>query len=209
MKLMPTIDTQMYEIAYARAVAFVRRRMQGQSWAASDLPEEIAGEAMAASFDPKRYPWRGDKAFDHHVINVVRSLLSDRARAAKVRADPKAKAAADEALKRSALPADGQVRERERAARQDARDAYMLANLTGTARQVYILYKDGVFDVERQAVILGKAKSAIYEARKRVVEVARAMAAEPESSPELASPDGDDPDSQRGEDLDGGGKAAS
>jgi hypothetical protein len=192
---MPTIDGKTYETAYARAVAYVRRRMGGQPWAASDLPDEIAADAMAAAFDPKRYPWKGDKALDHHVINVVMSILSDRARAAKLRADPERKAAADEAIKRTALPADSRIRARDRAAREEARDAQMLSRLTGTAREVYLLYRKDVFDVDQQAAILGKPKSAIYEARRTVLETARETPPEPESSPELAAPDsGDDRD---------------
>jgi hypothetical protein len=169
--------------------------MRGKPWETSDLPDEIAAEAMAAACDPKRYPWKGDKAFDHHVINVVKSILSDRARAAKVRRDPKNEVAADEALKRSALPADAAVRARDRAKRAEEKDAYMLSELTGAARDVYLLYKQEIFDVDQQVAILNKPKSAIYEARRRVIDVAEAYEAPPESSPELAAPDpGDDGD---------------
>lgn len=206
---MRTITPEEYEAAYTRAVGFVARRMRGQPWEASDLPEEIASEAMIASCDPDRYPWRGDKPFDQHVVNVARSLLSDDARAAKLRTDPKRRAAADEGAKRSALPADARLRARDRAAREQAHDAFMMRRLTGTSREVYLLYKQDIFDVDQQAAILKKPKSAIYEARARVVEVANEYEAEPESSPELAAPDsGDDrdPDPETG---DGDDEAAS
>jgi hypothetical protein len=192
---MPRIDAKTYELAFARAVAYVRRRMAGQPWAESDLPQEIASEAMLASFDPKRYPWKGDKPLGQHVVNVARSLLSDRFRAYKLRAKEQNAAAADESMKRSALSADASVRARDRQTRQDARHEKVMEQLPpGTARDVYLLYLDDVLDVDEQVAILGKPKSVVYEARKRVIEVLRETPAEPESSPDLASAAGDDDD---------------
>jgi DNA-directed RNA polymerase specialized sigma24 family protein len=199
---MPKVDPATYERAYAAAVAFVRSRTARRAWAESDLPEEIASDAMAASFDPARYPWKGDRPFDKHLVSVAAFLLANRARDGKRRADPKEKAAADENLKRSALPADAAVRAGDRAKRAEARDAYMLSRLKGTAREVYLLYKEDVFDVDQIVAILGKPRSAVYEARKRVVEVASEEEPEPASSPELASPDAGD-DRDRGGDGEG------
>jgi len=177
------------------AVAFVRSRMAKQPWAESDLPDELAAEAMVASCDPDRYLWKGELPFDKHVVTVVAFLMSNRAEAAKLRANPEYAGAAEEGAKRSALPADARVKARDRARRADDRDAYMKANLVGLPREVYLLYKRDIFDVDRIAAILGKPKTAIYDARKRVAEVARAYEPEPESSDEIAAPDaGDDGD---------------
>jgi hypothetical protein len=189
---MPKLDAETYARAYARALAFAGSRVKGRPWASSDLAEELAQEAMNASFDPARYPWRGDKPLDHHVVNVVKSLLSDRARKAKVRADPAKAAAADEALKRSALPADGGVRARERGVRQDERHRWMLAELQGLARAVYLLYVDEVVDAAAQSNVLGKPIAAIYEARRRVAEAAQRAPDAETSSPDLAGPGDDD-----------------
>jgi len=204
---MPGVDAKTYERAYARVVAYVRWRMRGQVWAESDLPQEIAGEALLASFDPARYPWKREKPLEHHAVNVARSLLSDRARKRKLRDDPTRAAAADAAMRRSALPADGPLRAQARDARRDERHRRLLERLGGTAREVYLLYLQDVFDVEQQAQILGKTRSAIYEARKRVAEVVREVPAEPESSPDLDCTTGDDDEDESYDDSDdyGGG----
>jgi DNA-directed RNA polymerase specialized sigma24 family protein len=191
---MPEVEPKELERAYARALAYARSRVRDRSWNEAGLDQELAQEAMLSSFDPARYPWKGDKPLDHHVVLVVKSLLSDRARAAKVRRDPKRAAAADEAMKRPALPADALLGMRDRQSRRDARVEWVLSQLSGLARDVFLLYLDDVFEARAQADLLGKSIHAVYEARRRVAEVLRSTPAEPESSPELAPSGGDEDD---------------
>ena len=195
---MPKIDAATYERAYTRAVAYARGRMRGRPWAESDSAEDLAQEALLASFDPRRYPWKGDKALEHHVVNVVRSILSDRRRAAKLRADPERAAAVDHSMKRTAMPADASARAADRAARHEERHRWMLSRLDGLARDVYLLYARDIFEAAAQATVLDKPMPAIYAARRTVAEVARATPAEQDSDPELASTAGDGPPSDDG-----------
>jgi len=197
---MPNVEPKVLERAYARALGYARSRVRGRSWSEAGLDEELAQEAMLASFDPTRYPWKGDKPLDHHVVLVVKSLLSDRARAAKVREEPKRAAAADEAMKRPALPADALLKARDRQTRRDAREEWVLSQLSGLARDVFLLYLNDVFEARDQAGVLGKSIHAVYEARRRVAEVLKSAPAEPDSSPELAPPGDDDASDATGTD---------
>jgi hypothetical protein len=56
---MPEFDKQTYERAYARALAFLRRRTWQEG---NDVAAQLAADALASSFDPNGYPW---KRVDH------------------------------------------------------------------------------------------------------------------------------------------------
>ena len=189
---MPNVDAKTFERAYARALAYAKSRMRAKTWAESDLAEELAQDAMTASFDRERYPWKGDKPLEHHVVNVVRSLLSNRAEAAKLRSDPKNAVAADEALKRPAMPADALTRVREQHEGQDRRHEWMLSQLVGLTLAVYLLYVREIFEPAEQAAALGVSLAAVYEARRRVAEVARRAPALDDGATELANEHGED-----------------
>jgi hypothetical protein len=146
---------------------------------------------MVASFDPDRYFWKGDKPLAQHVVNVVRSLLSDRADAAKLRQDPKNAVPADEALKRPAMPADALTRVREQHEGQDARHEWMLSRLEGLALAVYLLYVKEIWEASAQVAALGAPMAAIYEARRRVADLARMAPSADGDATELANEDGE------------------
>ncbi len=195
---MPKVDAKTYERAYASALAYAKSRTRGHSWSESDLAEELAQDAMVASFDPHRYLWKGDKPLPQHVINVVRSLLSDRADAAKLRKDPKNAVPADEALKRPAMPADALTRVREQHEGQDRRHEWMLSQLVGLTLAVYLLYVREIFEPAEQAAALGVSLAAVYEARRRVAEVAREAPALDDGATELANEHGEDVENDGG-----------
>ena len=204
---MPRVDAKTYERAYARAVAYAKARMRGHKWAESDLAEELAQDAMTASFDPKRYFWKGDKPLEHHVVNVVRSLLSHRADVAKMQRDPLHAVPADEALKRPAMPADALTRVREQRTRDGTRHEWMLSQLEGLALAVYLLYVKEIWEAPLQAAALGAPLPAIYEARRRDAEVAREAPSGDDEATELANEHGDaeDDDGHGAGDDPGGG----
>lgn len=188
---MAKIDAKTFERAYASALAYAKSRTRGHSWSESDLAEELAQDAMVASFDPDRYFWKGDKPLEQHAINVVRSLLSDRAGAAKLRQDPKNAVPADEALKRAAMPADALTRVREQHEGRDRRHEWMLSELVGLTLAVYLLYVREIFEPAAQAAALGVSLAAVYEARRRVAEVARKAPAADDSATDMANEHGD------------------
>jgi hypothetical protein len=176
--------------------------MAGQPWAESDLPEEIAAEAMVAAFDPERYPFRGDKGFEHHLVLVAKSILGNRGKDAQVEAKPENQAAVDESMKRSALSPDARIRAQEREARHDDRRERILAELAegSTARKVFLLYEQGVMKVDQQVEVLKLPRGQVYEARRRVLEVIERIdqGREPDSAPDLAPSDDGPPSSDRG-----------
>jgi len=188
---LPNVDAKTFERAYASALAYAKSRTRGHSWSESDLAAELAQDAMTASFDPERYFWKGEKPLAQHAINVVRSLLSDRADAAKLRQDPMNAVPADEALKRPAMPADALTRVREQHERQDVRHEWMLSRLEGLARAVYLLYVKEIWEASAQVAALGAPMAAIYEARRRVAELARMAPSADGDATELASEDGE------------------
>jgi hypothetical protein len=201
---LPKVDAKTYERAFAKALAYAKSRIRGHRWSESDLAQELAQEAMTASFDPARYPWDGEKPLEKHAMNVVRSLLSDRADAAKLRRDPRYAVPADEALKRAAMPADALTRVREQREARERRHEWMLSQLVGLTRAVYLLYVRDVFEPAAQAAALGVPLAAIYEARRRVAEVARAAPAAGGDAGELANEHGDAAEDDGG-DGDAGG----
>jgi hypothetical protein len=185
---MPDLDRTTYEKAYARALAYLRRRTWQEG---NDVAEQLAADALASSFDPKGYPWKRDKPLEHHVVNVARQLLADRRRRQKKREDEVNAATVEASTMRPAIPADARVRAADQKAIKDDYDRAMLSRLAGMPRDVFLLYCKDVFDTRQQANILGKTHEQIAKARKRVAEVARELQAEmseePESAPEMVS----------------------
>jgi DNA-directed RNA polymerase specialized sigma24 family protein len=178
-----------YSRAFALALSIVRNPHEA---------EDIAQEALSRAIDPERSPWRREAQpnFVYHVINVAREVLKERRAKWKVRNDPRHVSAEAEALRTAPLRADARVAARDGHERDSARRAGLRAQLEGLPLRVFELYERDVTSPAEQANLLRATIKDIYEARRRVAEVARTIPADLESGPALATCDGDEPDEE-------------
>jgi DNA-directed RNA polymerase specialized sigma24 family protein len=184
---------QQCQAAYSRAFALALSIVRNQHDA-----EDVAQEALSRAIDPDRSPWRPEVQpnFTYHVVNVAREVLKERRAKWKVRTNPRNASAEAEALRTPPLRADALVAARDGHERDSARRAGMRVQLAGLELRVFELYERDITNPAEQANLLKATIKDIYEARRRVAEVARSIPADLESGPALAVNDGEEEDEE-------------
>lgn len=182
---------RLWGAAFAAAFKYAMYRTRKRSRA-----EELAAEAVAASLDPLRSPWREDcgHTLSQHAMNQVNELLKSERDKKLVREDPKNVLALRDAMPQALPRPDERIHAGERLARGQKRYEEVRRGLSPFDRSVLDLYGEDLTPAE-QAQRLNVLVPKIYEARRNIAERIRGLPDEaPDADSNAQSGDGDDED---------------
>jgi hypothetical protein len=164
-------QNRLWERAFADALKYALYRTRNGPRA-----EELAAEAVAVAFDPKRSPWDpdGGRTLSQHVVNLVRMLLKAESAKKRVRDDPVRARAADESMRRAVSRPDARIRAQEQGSAGDRRRQAVREALDPFAQRVLDLFGEDLTPAEQARRLQVDVKK-VYEARRTIAERIRAL----------------------------------